>query len=153
MNTRTREYVFKASQLSALVGLAMSLSGCIVALPPMVQIASLALDGVSYAATGKSVTDHAISTVTNKDCAVLRGFKGQDICTEKQFELALLPDGTPAPMADDAAKTVTTAEQDKHFQIFSAKTDLTGDDSDESYDASQQELDALDMTVASGPML
>ncbi len=47
------------------------LSGC--ALPVPVQIASWALDGVSYLFTEKSVADHGISVLAQKDCAVLRG--------------------------------------------------------------------------------
>lgn len=45
-------------------------AGC--AIPPAVTIASFAADGVSYAATGKSVTDHGISAATGHDCALLR---------------------------------------------------------------------------------
>lgn len=45
-------------------------AGC--ALPPAVTIASFAADGVSYVATGKSVTDHGISAATGHDCALLR---------------------------------------------------------------------------------
>jgi len=45
-------------------------AGCV--LPPAVTVASLAADGVSYATTGKSVTDHGISAATGEDCALLR---------------------------------------------------------------------------------
>jgi SPOR domain len=45
-------------------------AGC--AVPPAVTIASFAADGVSYIATGKSVTDHGISAATGHDCALLR---------------------------------------------------------------------------------
>ena len=51
------------------------LSGC--GLPPAVMIASYAADGVSYVATGKSVSDHGISAVTGRDCAVWRIVKGE----------------------------------------------------------------------------
>jgi hypothetical protein len=54
------------------------LAGC--ALPPAVTWASLAADGVSYIATGKSTTDHAISAVTDEDCALLRPLKEEAIC-------------------------------------------------------------------------
>jgi len=37
------------------------------------QVASWALDGISYIMTEKSVTDHGISVVAQKDCAVWRG--------------------------------------------------------------------------------
>ena len=44
--------------------------GC--ALPVGVVIASYAADGVSYVATGKSVTDHGLSAAAGHDCALLR---------------------------------------------------------------------------------
>jgi hypothetical protein len=51
------------------------------ALPPAVTIASLAADGVSYMATGKTVTDHGISAATANDCALMRPiFVGKPIC-------------------------------------------------------------------------
>ncbi len=50
-------------------------------MPPAVTIVSLVADVASYAATGKSVTDHGISLVLQKDCALLRGFEG-DICID-----------------------------------------------------------------------
>jgi cell division septation protein DedD len=50
--------------------LPLVVSGC--ALPPAVIIASYAADGVSYVATGKSVTDHGLSAVAGHDCALLR---------------------------------------------------------------------------------
>lgn len=45
-------------------------AGC--AIPPAVTVASFAADGVSYATTGKSVTDHGLSAATGHDCALLR---------------------------------------------------------------------------------
>src|SRR5215470_10860729 len=67
------------------------LSGC--ALPPAVMIASYAADGVSYVATGKSVSDHGISEVTGRDCALLRVIRGRPICEDKPAERA-----DPAPV-------------------------------------------------------
>jgi len=58
-------------RVAALGAGALLLGGC--ALPLPVQVASWALDGISYIATQKSVADHGISMVANKDCAVLRG--------------------------------------------------------------------------------
>ena len=53
--------------------------GC--ALPPAVTLASLAADGVSYATTGKSVSDHGISAATGNDCALMRPvFTGKALC-------------------------------------------------------------------------
>jgi hypothetical protein len=58
---------------------AIILSGCAMPLP--LQIASWALDGISYITTEKSVTDHGISIVAQKDCALLRVVQGDDICS------------------------------------------------------------------------
>jgi hypothetical protein len=58
--------------------LLMALSGCFI--PPAVTLASLAADGVSLAASGKSLKDHALSEVTGEDCAMWRVVKNDDIC-------------------------------------------------------------------------
>ena len=50
---------------------AIILGGC--ALPVPVQVASWALDGLSYLMTQKTMADHGISVLAQKDCAVLRG--------------------------------------------------------------------------------
>ena len=144
-------YFKRALKISVAAGLLMSLSGCIVALPPAIQLASLALDGVSYAATGKSVTDHAISGITAQDCAMARVLKGNDICSDAVTEVAMLPDGTLAPDATDAARTVTSAQNDAQFQAFSDTVNSTSQDSDEVLDLS--EFKSLDMVTASESML
>jgi hypothetical protein len=83
------------------------LSGC--AIPPAISIASYVIDGISYAATGKSVTDHGISAATGRDCATWRLIKGENPCkgepTERkdpapvdEGQQATLPSGEPAPM-------------------------------------------------------
>ena len=71
---------------AALAAVALGVSGC--ALPPIVTVASVAADIVSYGETGKSVTDHGISMVLQKDCALLRVFQGA-VCS-------------PHPPAEDA---------------------------------------------------
>ncbi len=57
------------------------LAGC-VNIPPMLAVASYAADGVSYLASGKSVSDHGISYVIGQDCAVWRMVKGESVCHE-----------------------------------------------------------------------
>ena len=157
MSIGISKYLQKALKLSAVTGLVLSLSGCIVAVPPAIQLASLALDGVSYIATGKSVTDHAISGVTNQDCAMLRGLQGDDICTANDEEIAMPPNGTAlpaAPSADDAARTVVAASEDASFQTFSAtQAALGGEDQDEILDLIPAASRSIDMQTASGPML
>ncbi len=62
---------------------ALSLSGC--GIPPIVSVASLALDFASYGSTGKTVTDHGISMVLREDCALLRVLDGP-VCVEEAGE-------------------------------------------------------------------
>jgi len=57
-------------RLVFLVLLPLAAAGCV--LPPAVTVVSLAADGVSYLATGKTVTDHGLSAATARDCALLR---------------------------------------------------------------------------------
>ena len=57
------------------------LSGC-VSLPPLLDYASMALSGISYVATGKGPSDHALSFATHKDCTLLRALAFKPICIE-----------------------------------------------------------------------
>ncbi len=59
---------------------AFLLSGC--GLPPAFTFVSYALDGMTLLSTGKSVGDHAISAAAEKDCAVWRVVKDEDVCRE-----------------------------------------------------------------------
>ncbi len=52
------------------------------ALPAGFTIASLAIDGISYATSGKSVSDHALSAVANEDCAMWRALQARPICRD-----------------------------------------------------------------------
>ncbi len=63
-----------------LAAAAIVLSGC--GLPPVVTYTSYAVDVFSYLTTGKTVTDHGISMVVQKDCALLRVLDGP-ICVEE----------------------------------------------------------------------
>jgi len=94
------------------------LSGC--GIPPALSIASYVINGVSYAATGKSISDHGISAVAGRDCATWRVIKGENVCkgdpTERkdpapvnEGQQATLPDGEPAPMVASAANASSTS--------------------------------------------
>jgi len=62
------------------------LSGCATPLVMTgVGIGSLAVSET----TGKSVTDHAVSTVHNKDCKVSRAFRNQEMCQPKATDTKL----------------------------------------------------------------
>lgn len=74
----------------------LGLAGCVA--PPIVTYVSLALDGMSFATTGKSVGDHALSAVVGKDCALLRVISEGDIkavclkyATDEEREIAVAP--------------------------------------------------------------
>ncbi|MSO80463.1 MAG: hypothetical protein EXQ97_02220 [Alphaproteobacteria bacterium] len=90
-------------RLAALLLIPMGLGGC--ALPLEYNLASHAIDGLSYLFSGKSATDHALSSVAARDCAMLRAMDGDDICldyampdSEDGESLAWL-DGAPVHVA------------------------------------------------------
>lgn len=68
---------------------ALSLSGC--AIPPIISVASLAFDFASYGATGKTIADHGLSAVLQKDCALLRGLDGQVCVAEGSIDATVKP--------------------------------------------------------------
>jgi hypothetical protein len=55
----------------------LSLAGCV---PPAVTVASYAVDASSYAASGKSLSDHGISAAKGEDCATWHFFVGRAVC-------------------------------------------------------------------------
>jgi hypothetical protein len=59
------------------------LSGC-AATPLMLTGVGIGSVAVSET-TGKSVTDHAVSTVNNKDCRVGRAFRNQEMCQPNEI--------------------------------------------------------------------
>jgi hypothetical protein len=66
---------------TALILCSVLLTAC--ALPMPVKIASWVADGIAYLTTEKSVTDHGISLVMRKNCALWRGIKGEQICRDE----------------------------------------------------------------------
>jgi hypothetical protein len=57
------------------------LPGC--AVPVMVSMITGAASVAVNETTGKTVTDHTVSTVNNQDCRVSRAFNNQDICKDE----------------------------------------------------------------------
>jgi hypothetical protein len=90
----------------AMIGIPLFLGGC--GLPPAISAASWALDGISYLASGKSVTDHAISEVAQQDCALFRVVQGRDLC-EANVDDTQTAEG---PQVADAAVSVEETWQD-----------------------------------------
>jgi len=75
--------------LSRRVSLALSLAFglpllTVACAPAAVTVASYGADGVSYAESGKSTTDHLASIVSKKDCAFWRMFRNEKICRERE---------------------------------------------------------------------
>lgn len=85
--------------------LALPLGGCV--LPPAISIASLALDLGSFAATGKSATDHVISGVAGKDCRMFGILEGEICREEQEFESAVASLEPLRPLAEGNVETAT----------------------------------------------
>lgn len=59
--------------------MALALSAC-GAIPTPLSVASYAVDGISYAVSGKALGDHALSAVMDQDCAMIRVVQGRYMC-------------------------------------------------------------------------
>ena len=59
------------------LGLPLLTGGCAVS---AVTAASYGVDGASYADSGKSTSDHFMSMVSKKDCALFRAFRNENVC-------------------------------------------------------------------------
>jgi hypothetical protein len=85
-------------------------AGC--ALPPALTIASFAADGISYIATGKSTTDHALSAIASEDCALLRAVQEQPICVAKRQVQLSMSEAKPSTGADSGPEDSDLRGQD-----------------------------------------
>src|SRR5690348_16693932 len=100
------------------------LSGC--GLPPAVMIASYAADGVSYIATGKSVSDHGISEVTGRDCALWRVVKGESVCKDQPAQRANpapVETGQQATLPPDSEPAKAVAGR-RHYLVLGSFADM-----------------------------
>jgi len=82
--------------------MALACGGC--ALPLQWTLLSTAADGVSYASSGKTTGDHALSAALERDCSLMRVFDDEAICREGGAAAAgrYLP-GLPRPKPAMAA--------------------------------------------------
>ena len=87
------------------LGMAFELLGC--AAPAVVTVASVAADGASYAASGKSLSDHAMSAVSGEDCRALGMLKDGVLCRERVPAPAVAVENEPPPLADVPAPEYT----------------------------------------------
>ena len=80
-------------QILVVVTVGFLLQGCafwptFLSFPNWGWMAQTGTDVLVTAETGKSITDHAVSAVTNKDCALIRLIKGEKVCQMTNDELA-----------------------------------------------------------------
>lgn len=66
----TKRYVYPL-----LIASSLMLSGC-----ATLELFSFGVSGLSYAVTGKSISDHALSTVMDQDCALHRAVTDEQVC-------------------------------------------------------------------------
>ena len=78
------------------------LGGC--ALPVPLQVASWALDGLTFLVTKKSITDHGISAVAQQDCALWRGISEGAVCREDDPMTSLADAGDVTATGEPAAR-------------------------------------------------
>jgi SPOR domain len=97
-------------RFTAILGSVLLLSGC--AVPPLLTALSFAADGVSWASTGKSVTDHGISAAMNQDCALWRVVDGRSACVLLDSEPLAESAPTATPVSEAAAEEVNLAAAD-----------------------------------------
>lgn len=102
------------------------LGGC--ALPVPLQIASWAADGISFVMTKKSLTDHGLSMVAQKDCALLRAVVEGNVCRDDDAA-TMIADASQGgadavPVATDAlVVTPATAEAKPATVVALASSD------------------------------
>ncbi len=77
-----------------ILALPLFVGGCF--LPVNMTIVSLVVNGFSVAATGKGTADHALSAISNQDCALLRVAKSEAVCRASET-------GPPPQASDNGA--------------------------------------------------
>ncbi|MCH8098774.1 MAG: hypothetical protein IID53_17105, partial [Proteobacteria bacterium] len=102
----------------AVLALPILLGAC--ALPASFTIATLAIDGISYATSGKSVSDHALSAVANEDCAMWRVLQARPICRDADVPetmVAAAPEVATPPGVAAAPAPEESPEESKMLAI------------------------------------
>lgn len=89
------------------------ITGC--AAPVPITVATLVMDGVSYVATEKSMTDHGISALADKDCAMHRVLADEYMCKDfpKETEVAETK-GNPAQTSTRTLRAQPTSAVTAH---------------------------------------
>ncbi len=108
---------------------ALLVSGCAVPIP--IQVASWAIDGISYLTTQKSLTDHGLSMVAQQDCAVWRAVQGKNICDSYDdagtVAVASLDNPNDAPLAQETLQDVEIIEENSEIAAFETASGDTPD--------------------------
>lgn len=120
-------------------------AGC--ALPLPVQIASWAIDGISYLATRKSVAEHGLSIVTKQDCEVLRGLRGDGLCVDDVVSDTAIAAFDENP-ADSASVMVATMNAGKAAGFDDPFAALVEEDDGSFSVAALLDIDVPKMVVA-----
>ncbi|NQZ11224.1 MAG: hypothetical protein HRT35_29070 [Algicola sp.] len=87
------------------------LSGC-----ASLQLLSFGASSISYAVSGKSISDHAISTVMEQDCALHRVVMEENVCSEPDGN-GILRSARPG-----ANQQVASVSNEAHWQVVAKKT-------------------------------
>ncbi len=115
--------------LVSVIVLSAILSGCTV--PATVTVASWALDGFSYVATKKSLTDHGLSYAAGMDCALYRIITTGRICHEYADEptaLAQAGDGEEVLAREEQELLAVLEDEPSVEDLENFETAAGGDD-------------------------
>ncbi|MEQ8195938.1 MAG: hypothetical protein RIB59_15765 [Rhodospirillales bacterium] len=129
------------------------LGGC--ALPTSVQIASWAIDGISYLATKKSMTDHGISLVREQDCALWRMVKQEEVCVNYPDAATAIAENEETP--DGGQQAIRVASLDDSVIAPSEQAEQPGQPGQVESRPQSQEPDSDDVArlaafeTAAGP--
>ena len=110
----------KAYRFAGAVAAPLLIAGC--GMPIGFQIASLLADTISVITTDKTLTDHGISAVTEKDCALWRTVEGNDICRETDDTDTILADASFIPPAFSTDVELPKSNWDATATTTAAKT-------------------------------
>lgn len=97
--------------------MATVLSGC-----ATLQLISFGVSGISYAVSGKSISDHAISKVMKKDCALHRIVFGENACLDPQNQL---PSGVLLAEHQEGQRNAAPASDESHWHRVPEKLSLS----------------------------
>ena len=122
------------------LAMALSVSAC--TMPTPVSVVTMGFDAVSYAVSGKTVTDHGVSLAVGRDCALVRILEG-GICAEEHAYgddvlVALLE---PLPDSLDGAQLAAADPEVRAAVQRAARQDWTED----GVDSQQLQFAALDI--------